>query len=206
MQQHAQHVLGVEIVFMLDHSDELLQSMQTYDIPVVIERKVTSSAASSHFAAMLLPRAADLYVVFSDSNLGMFVRSPGYAGCFFLQKQWAQLSQVLPKDSVCRVTVYRNKADRLVLGVYDVLRLEGIDQLHLPVVERHKAVHQLFKKLSVTLDGVMPHWVGEEGCLLEHMRKPEFCNTLPFDIDNMLRIDNSETREVYKLVLRPLQL
>lgn len=38
------------------------------------------------------------------------------------------------------------------------------------------------------------------------MRDAAFCIGLPFEMDYMLRIDESGTEEVYKLVLRPLQL
>ena len=206
MQQHAQHLLGVEIVFMLEQTDELLQSMQQYSLPLVQQRKFTSSASSQHFAAMLLPKNAEFFVVYTDANSEVFVRAEGYAGCFFVQLQWAQLKELLPPETVCRALLYRNKQEQLILGVFDVLRLAGVDHTQMPVVERHKVVHQLYGRLGKMLNGIVPHWVGEEGCLLEHMRDAAFCDGLPFEIDHMLRIDESGTEEVYKLVLRPLQL
>lgn len=38
-------------------------------------------------------------------------------------------------DSTCRVIFYRDKTDRLMLGVYDVLRVQGVEYTHLPLVQ-----------------------------------------------------------------------
>jgi hypothetical protein len=54
-------------------------------------------------------------------------RTPCHGSVFFLQEHWRQLALVLPKDSICRAIGYRNKAGNLILGVYDLLRLSGID-------------------------------------------------------------------------------
>lgn len=202
--QHAQHVLGVEIVFMLDEAHALLRAAHMHQIPVLEQRKCTSSAASCKLAAMLLPRGAELYALYTDTQNGLFVRTASYPGFFCLQEQWRQLALVLPKDSVCRAVVYRDKADKLIFGVYDMLRVQGVDQTHLPVIERHKQVHALFKKQAV--DAVSPHWVGEEGCLVQHVKNKQFCDSLPFDIDYMLRMHEDGEREVYRQVLKPLHL
>ena len=200
MLQHAQHILGVEIVFMLEHADMLLQSMEMHSIPQIQQRKNTSSKATSKFPAMLFPRGAELYALYTDMHDTIFVRTQGHEGVFFLQEHWQQLTLVLPKDSICRAIVYRNKDGNLVLGVYDVLRLSGVDQKS-PIFESQKMLCSLFHNVS-TGPSIVQHWVGEEGCLLEHMQTKAFFYTLPFEIDNMLRID--EHQDKYSVVLRPL--
>jgi hypothetical protein len=204
MNEHAQHVLGVEIVFMLEQAEMLLQSMEMPSIPVIEQGKSTSSKTTSTFPAMLFPRGAELYALYIDGNGIIFARTPCHMGVFFLQQHWQQLGHVLPKDSVCRAIVYRNKAGKLQLGVYDLLQLSGVKQTGSSIFERQKVLDSLFKKASAGPE-IVAYWVGEEGCLLEHMKNSVFFESLPFEIDNMLRIVARPGQEdLYKVVLRPL--
>jgi hypothetical protein len=205
MLQHAQHILGVEIVFMLEHLDELkLESTHMFDIPSTQPGKRTSSKNTKTLAAMLMPRNAELYALYRDVNDGIFVRTPCHHSIFILQHHWRQVANVLPKDSICRVIAYRNKAGELILGVYDLLRLCGVDKKDCSVFERQQVLYSLFSQQSAG-PTIVSHWVGEEGCLLEHMKTQAFVDNLPFEIDNMLCINAESGREeAYKVVLRPL--
>jgi hypothetical protein len=203
MLKHAQYILGVEIVFMLENMDEM-DNMHMFDIPKIQPGKRTSSKQTKTFPAMLMPRDAELYALYRDVNDGIFVRAPCHHSIFILQQHWGQIANVLPKDSICRVIAYRNKNGELMLGVYDLLRLCGVDQEQCSVFERQKVLYSLFSKQSAG-PAIVSHWVGEEGCLLEHMKTKTFVETLPFAIDNMLCIDaESGSKDVYKVVLRPL--
>jgi hypothetical protein len=204
LMQHAQYILGVEIVFMLEHDDMQLQTMHMFDIPNIHAGKRTSSKHTKTFPAMLMPRDAELYALYRDVNDGIFVRTCCHNSIFILQQHWRQIANVLPQDSICRVIAYRNKAGELMLGVYDLLRLCGVDQKDCSVFERQKVLYSLFSKQSAG-PTIVSHWVGEEGCLLEHMKTKTFVDTLPFAIDNMLCIDaDPGNSDVYKIVLRPL--
>jgi hypothetical protein len=153
---------------------------------------------------MLMPRDAEFYVLYRDVNDGIFVRTAAQNSMFMLQKHWHQLANVLPQDSVCRVVAYKNNTGNLILGVYDLLRLCGDDQQHHSVFDRHKILHSLFSKQSAG-PTIVPHWVGEEGCLLQHLKNKSFIDSLPFKIDNMLCIDSqADNRDGYKIVLKPL--
>ena len=205
MLQHALHILGVEIVFMLEQMDDMqMEPMHVFCVPKIEHGKRTSSKHTKTLPAMLMPRDAELYALYRDVNDGIFVRTPCHHSIFILQEHWRQLANVLPKDSICRVIAYRNKAGELKLGVYDLLRLCGVDQKDCSVFERQKVLYSLFSKQSAG-PTIVSHWVGEEGCLLEHMKTKTFVDTLPFAIDNMLCIDaDPGNSDVYKIVLRPL--
>ncbi len=204
MNEHAQHVLGIEIVFMLEQAEMLLEGMEMPSIPRIEPGKNTSSKTTSTSPAMLFPRGAELYALYTDGNGGIFARTPGHEGVFFLQEHWQQLGHVLPKDSICRAIVYRNKQGKLQLGVYDLLQLSGVKQTDASIFERQKVIDSLFKNYSAGPE-IVAHWVGEEGCLLQHMKTRVFFDNLPFEIDNMLRIVARPGQEdLYKVVLRPL--
>ena len=204
MQEHAQHVLGIEIVFMLEQAEMLLECMEMPGIPQIAPGKNTSSKKTSTLPAMLLPRGGELYALYKDGNGSLFARTQCHSGVFFLQEHWQELSNVLPTDSICRAIVYRNKQGQLQLGVYDLLQLSGVKQTECSIFERQKVIDSLFKKASAG-PAIVAHWVGEEGCLLQHMKNSVFFDSLPFDIDNMLRIVAQHGQDdVYKVVLRPL--
>jgi hypothetical protein len=213
MLQHAQHILGVEIVFMLEQMDDMqmddmqMEPMHVFCVPKIEHGKRTSSKHTKTLPAMLMPRDAELYALYRDVNDGIFVRTPCHHSIFILQEHCRQLANVLPKDSICRVIAYRNKAGELKLGVYDLLRLCGVDQKDCSVFDRQKMLYSLFAQQSAG-PAIVTHWVGEEGCLLEHMKNKSFFDTLPFEIDNMLCINaqsgKSGREDVYKVVLRPL--
>ena len=217
MLKHAQYILGVEIVFMLEHIDNMqMEPMHVFSVPKIEPGKRTSSKNTKTLPAMLMPRDAEFYALYRDVNDGLFVRTACHHSIFILQQHWRQLANVLPRDSICRVIAYRNKAGELKLGVYDLLRLCGVDQQDCSVFERQKTLYSLFSQQSAG-PAIVAHWVGEEGCLLEHMKNKSFFDTLPFEIDHMLCINaqsgksgksgktgQSGREDVYKVVLRPL--
>jgi hypothetical protein len=216
MLQHAQHILGVEIVFMLEQMDDMqmddmqmdemqMEPMRVFCVPKIEHGKRTSSKHTKTLPAMLMPRDAEFYVLYRDVNDGIYVRAAAaHSSMFILQKHWHQLSNVLPQDSVCRVVAYKNKTGNLMLGVYDLLRLCGDDLQHYSVFDRHKILHSLFSKQNAG-PTIVTHWVGEEGCLLQHLKNKSFIDSLPFKIDNMLCIDAQvDNRDGYKTVLKPL--
>ena len=205
MLKHAQHVLGTEILLMLEQNRQFVESMRVLEMPSVHERKGTSSAATSHFSSMLFPTEAEFYTVFTDINGGVFVRAAGNNSVFFLQEQWLELAKAIKQDSVCRVICYRDRTQRLILGAYDVLRVQGVDYAELPVVKRHALLHSVLAHHG-SMQNIVPHWVGEEGCLVQHMKANAFCNNMPFVTEHILRLDESEGTEVYRRVLRPLQI
>ena len=100
MLQHVQHILGIEIVFMLEHPDMLLESMEMHStsIPHIQPGKSTSSKTNSlttrTFPAMLFPRGAELYALYTDMNDTIFVRTPQRLETYFV-------------DTRCEMDVYQ---------------------------------------------------------------------------------------------------
>jgi hypothetical protein len=207
MLHHAQYVLGMEIVFVMQQLDELLlNSMDRFCVPKIQPGKRTSSKQTKSLPAMLLPCDAEMFALYRDEHDGIYVRTPCHYNMFVLQHSWINVAHVLPKDSICRAIAYRNKAGELVLGVYDLQRLLGVDQNDSNIFERQKLLYSLFAKQNPG-QFIVPHWVGEEGCLVEHLKNTEFIDSLPFHVNNMLCIDNqSDFADIYKIVLRPIQI
>jgi len=202
---HAPHILGVEIVLTLQHLHHLQhEALCSFCVPQIHAGSRSSSKRTETLPAMLLPRNAELYVMYRDVNDGIFVRTAAHSSIFMLQQHWQQLANVLPRDSVCRVVAYKNNIGNLMLGVYDLLRLCGDDLQQNAVFERQKILYALFNKHNAG-PTIVPHWVGEEGCLLTHLQDKQFMDSLPFKIDNMLCIDaEADNKDAYKVVLKPL--
>jgi len=205
MLQLAQYILGVEIVLTLQHLHDLqYEFLSSFSVPIIQAGSRSSSKKTQTLAAMLLPRDAELYVMYRDVNDGMFVRTAASDSIFMLQKHWQQLANVLPQDSVCRVVAYKNNKGNLMLGVYDLLRVSGDDLHQNAVFERQQCLYSLFSKNNAG-PSIVPHWVGEEGCLLKHLQNKHFVDALPFKIDNMVCIDvQADNIDAYKVVLKPL--
>jgi len=205
MLQHAPYILGVEIVLTLQHLHDLhYESLCSFSIPKIQAGPRSSCKRTQTLPAMLLPHDAELYVMYRDVNDGIFVRTAAHNSIFILQQHWQQLANVLPQDSVCRVVAYKNKMGNLMLGVYDLLRVCGDDLQQHTVFERQKVLYSLFAKQNAGYT-IVPHWVGEEGCLLTHLQNKQFLSSVPFKISNMLCIDaQTEHVDAYKIVLKPL--
>jgi len=202
---HAPYILGVEIVLTLQHLHDLhFESLCSFSVPKIQAGSRSSSKGTKTLPAMLLPRDAELYVMYRDVNCGIFVRTAAHNSIFMLQQHWQQLANVLPKDSICRVVAYKNNMENLMLGVYDILRVCGDDLQQNTVFERQKVLYSLFAKHNAGTT-IVPHWVGEEGCLLTHLQNKQFISSLSFKIGNMLCIDaQTDNVDAYKVVLKPL--
>jgi hypothetical protein len=161
---------------------------------------------SSSVPAMLFPRGSELYSMYTDKNGTTFVQTNNQDRVYFLQQQWRQLQEIIQKDSIVLAIVYKNKEGELVMGIYDVLRASGENFTDYNIFERQKHLYSMFahKKHS---SSIIPHWVGQEGSLLEHMQNFEFLTMLPFDIDYMVRINDAtgatEQEKIYNLVSLP---
>lgn len=157
---------------------------------------------------MLLPREGELYSIYLDDRHGMFVHAQDFPDALFvLQTRWSSLRNVLPPDSSCLVVVYENKARKLVLGVYDVLRLRSVDKAGLSVFERQGLLNSQFQALTDPLDSVQLHWVGTEESLFGYMQQPTNLPHIPFQVDHMLRLQPGTATQdptQYELILRPV--
>ena len=80
MLQHAPYILGVEIVLTLQHLHDLhYESLCSFCIPKIQAGSRSSSKRTQTLPAMLLPRGAELYVMYRDVNDGIFVRTAALA-------------------------------------------------------------------------------------------------------------------------------
>jgi hypothetical protein len=201
MHSHALHVLGVQVLLKMDGLVLLEETLPK--VPRCEAGRYTSSAATRECAAMLLPRGAEMFTIYIDKHGGHYVRGvEGEQDCsfFVLKERWCTLRNVLPADSTCRAIVYSLRCGRLVMGVYDVTRLAGVDKTSEPVFSRQEVLFNLWRTAAPASD-IEHHWVGMEGSLFEHMREEAFLGSLPFDVDHLLRLTAPST---YQLVMRPL--
>lgn len=205
MFRHAEHVLGVQVFFAPAAVEWAWDTMPA--LPSTDARLQRSTKEHADSPAMLLPRGGELYSIFADERHGLFVQAQGCEGSLFvLQQRWSALREVLPADSSCFAVVYEDKAGALVLGVYDVLRVEGADKSALPAFERQAVLFSLFQR-APRLAGIERHWVGLEHSLFAYMQSPEHVQGLPFEVDHMLRLAACAAgggRAQYSLLLRPI--
>jgi hypothetical protein len=207
MLQHAQHVLGVQVFFAPAAVAWAWDKLPA--LPGTDPRVQRSTKEHGDSPAMLLPRGGELYSIFADERHGLFAQAQGCEdGLFVLQQRWSALRQLLPADSSCLAVVYQNKAGALVMGVYDVLRVEGVDRSSLPAFERQAALFALFQQ-APRLEGVEQHWVGLEHSLFKYMQIPERVQGVPFDVDYMLRLlppvpAGERASQQYTRLLRPI--
>ena len=201
MHSHAVEVFGVPVLLKLDGSVLLGETLP--EAPRCEGGRYTSCAATRDCAAMLLPRGAEMFTIYIDKQGGHFVRGQEEKQdcCFYvLKERWCTLRNMLPADSTCRAIVYSLRCGRLVMGVYDVTRLAGVDKTSEPVFSRQEVLFNLWRTAAPASD-IEHHWVGMEGSLFEHMREEAFLGSLPFDVDHLLRLTAPST---YQLVMRPL--
>jgi|APGre2960657444_1045066.scaffolds.fasta_scaffold00333_4 hypothetical protein len=202
MEKHAKDVLGVQILLRLDSNTLLSDALPM--VPPFDERRYTSTAETSGSPAMIFPRGAEIFTIYIDANKGLFVRTQD-KGFYVLQRTWGAIVNFLPPDSTCRVLVYKDNCGRLKMGVFDLTKLQGRDIISDPIFERQKALFDLWRDSKVASEDIVHHWVGMEGSLLTYMKNKTFVNQLQFEVDNILRIQDSDGNEDnYKLVLRPL--
>ncbi len=198
---HAHNVVGVE-VFFGPLSAELAWDVMP-SMPTTAERVQRSMVKHNFSPAMLLPRGAEFYSIYADLRQGLYVKAQSSESLFMLQSRWARLRQLLPPDSTCLVLIYENKSGVLTMGVYDVLRVEGVDRKELTVFERQAQLFSLFEK-ALGLDGIDRHWVGQEQALSAYMQSMPFSD-LPFDVDHMLRLpDDHQCQQHYHRILLPI--
>jgi hypothetical protein len=180
------------------------QCLQMHNVRNIQLCKETSMDISSSVPAMLFPRGSELYSLYTDTNGTTFVQTNNQDRVYFLQQHWTELEQIIQKDSMVLAIVYKNKQGELVMGIYDVLRASGENFTHYNIFDRQKHLFSMFAQNKHSRS-IIPHWVGQEGSLLEHMQSFEFLTTLPFDIDYMLRINEAtgatEQETIYNLVL-----
>jgi hypothetical protein len=206
LRDHAQHVLGVPVIFNTAMAWDRLPLLPGTD-----RRPCTSTPGTKQCAAMLMPRGGELFSIYIDEQQGMFVQAQGCADSLhLLDMRWSGLRAVMPADSACLAVAYRNRAGQLLLGVYDVLRVAASDTSKLGIFERQQMLHELFCQ-APRADAIERHWVGIEECLLDYIQKRQNVLSVPFEVDHMLRLEAApappaEQRPRYQRVLRPLQV
>jgi len=203
MREHAHNVLGVPVMF-----TALVVWDRLARLPETRRRVCTSNNETCRCAAMLLPAGGELFSIYIDGRHGMFVQAQGEDDrLYVLNARWGALRAVLPPDSSCLVVVYTNRAGKLVLGVYDVLRVGGLDKSRACVFERQALLCDLFKQ-TPPLDGIERHWVGHEASLFSYMQVTHNVTSVPFEVCNMLRLCSctGTTLDEYEIVLKPLMM
>lgn len=205
MRDHAQHVLGVPLIF---------NALMVWDrvplLPATTRRLRTSTPDTRRCAAMLMPLGGELFSIYVDERQGMFVQAQDCPDSLhLLDGRWGALRTIMPPDSACLAVAYRTRAQVLVLGVYDVLRVAASDTSTLGVFERQQMLHDLFCK-APRVAGIERHWVGLEHSLLEYMKQTCNLSSVPFDIAHMLRLQDEQLQDEaareYQIVLRPLEI
>ena len=215
-------VLGAPIL--LTHHG-LLQASNIFPlIPNTSRRKCKVEHAGAHEACMLLPCDAEFFSLVVDKVGGVYVKPQGGGERIYcIQPQFAALSRLLPGNSACRAIAYPSEvvgaagaagaagtsgtSGALVLGVYDLTRLEGNDLHERGVLERHALLHETvslnfrhFEEHAARVHAAGPrpcewyshvrvHWVGWQDACVNAL---ENSKDLPFKASHICRLDEDE--------------
>jgi hypothetical protein len=189
-------------------------------LPVTARRLRTSTPETRQCAAMLMPLGGELFSIYVDERQGMFVQAQDCPDALhLLDGRWAALRTIMPPDSACLAVAYRTRAQALVLGVYDVLRVAASDTSALGVFERQRVLHDLFCS-APRVPEIERHWVGLEHSLLQYMQNKSNLASVPFEVAHMLRLQDAAppgaappdaappdaAPHEYQVVLRPLEI
>lgn len=177
-------------------------------IPDFQGRKRSTSKECDRDASMLLPQDAAFFAVVVDAVGGMYIRPQSDEELVYCMKpEFALLARLIPADSSCLVIVYHCSSGTLNMGLYDLLRLDGVDLKDKPLLERHSLLHETFhfnlRKHEEHGHGpadlnIRVHWVGwQEACI----RLITSASSLPFKPACICRLDENE----YVHMLTPIK-
>ena len=186
-------------------------------IPASSRRKCTVDGERKHDACMLLPHDAEFFSLVVDKVGGVYVQPQGGGDRIYcIQPQFASLARLLPGDSACRAIAYTSVSNVLVLGLYDLTRLEGTDLRPRTILERHAMLHETvalnFRQYELHAAqahaaaararqwdaNVRVHWVGWQEACLEVLEKSR---DLPFKASHICRLEEDE----YVKLLAPVR-
>lgn len=141
--------------------------------------------------ATLLPIDAHILGLFVDGAGNTFA----YADDLYTTKMEYSLRGVVPNDSVVHAFLFRNTLGRPSLGIFDASRVHGHCLLHLPCIERFKAIHARFSRRETSHDASVPavylHWVGHEAVLVNMLKcRQERSLNVDFAVDCVLRLSD----------------
>ena len=153
-------------------------------IPESLSRKRSCRKVHSKNPSMLMPKDAEFFSVVIDKVGGVYIRPRGEEEIMYMIKpEFALLSRIVPADSSCLVIVYHCDSGILRMGLYDLLRLSGVDFNTRTLLERHSILHSTFnfnlaklKEYTATDSAfanfletsmkISVHWVGwQEACM-----------------------------------------
>ena len=145
--------------------------------------------------ATLLPVGAQILGFFVDSAGNTFA----YTDDLYTTKLEYSLRGVVPNDSVVHALLFRNAHGRASLGIFDASRVHGHCLLHLPCIERYKAIHARFSRLeapapgvpSASVPAVYMHWVGHEAVLVNMLKfRHQSSMNVDFAVECVLRLSD----------------
>lgn len=140
--------------------------------------------------ATLLPVGAQILGLFVDSAGNTFA----YSDELYTTKLEYSLRGVVPNDSVVHAFLFRNAHGLPSLGIFDASRVHGHCLLHLPCIERYKAIHARFSRLeapSASVPAVYLHWVGHEAVLVNMLKfRHQRSMNVDFAVECVLRLSD----------------
>ena len=149
-----------------------------------------NAETDEHKAATIFPDQSDCFTFFITNTHSMYAQLANDPKTHYtLQNQWNALKGVVPSDSIVRGFVYPNHDNELQIGLFDILRSEGLNQTHKDVLSRHALLHSLYyaSPRELTLP-IKMHWIGFESVCLDYLSK--HVQDLPFKATSLLRIQN----------------
>lgn len=138
---------------------------------------------------MLLPQDSLFLTVIVDSKSGLYVRTlHAQDTLYVIQADWNVLAELFPADSILYVIVFENLDGKVCMGVYDIVRDNGVDLCGEDVLQRHVRVQAHIRSNPASAI-VTAHWVGfEEACKHLILQQNDH---IPFKVKYTLRIEET---------------
>ena len=139
------------------------------------------SSSMSRDCAIMLPSEFHMLTFVVDDVNAVFIHTElCMDSLFIVQPMWNFMATVFGRDSVIHCVLYHDKANALVLGVFDATRLRGVDLSSESIIQRHIKVHEILHQNPHP--DVYYHWLGYAQNCLENLHNPNN----PFSAHQML--------------------
>lgn len=183
MLHHAHQVLSVA-----NHSTTL----PVYDFNVTMNTfKTHQNNVDEHKAALICPNDSDFFLLFVAADKSVYAQPANESSInYSVQSQWNFLSCILPPDSVVKAIVYNDHTNTIQMGLFDMLRCDGVNCTNKDILSRHALLHTTYYNSSPDVTGtVKMHWVGFESVCLQYLLHNK--ELLPFSANSVLRVQDS---------------
>lgn len=212
------------------HTSRVLSRLLSFNDTIMLhkimgcELHLHSMSSNPIYPPLTTPRVYDQanYQILPDDKIVMIIPEGAImvhvvntGGLMYIQTivdghtQWNIGSGLLyetefPPESSVQCVLYFDKENREILGVFDVIRLNGVELSHIGALQRHIQLRESMKEHTVKGIQVRFLWVGYEKDCLRAIRSPDSIAGLHFNVKCIGRIPEDLKKDCFERMLPPL--